>query len=520
MNVDHDDPRYEDDLIGALAALDSGETVESILRRYPASAAALRPALDVASRLAAAAAPPTAAQADASLERLLTAFDARTAAGTAGVGRRSAATSSDTSSPSVPSSPRPVRPKLAIDRSAASPTAAHRSLRAPRSAWAMAASVAALLVGAEIAYASTRALPGDALYAAKEAGRGAWLATSFSPEAHRARVDAVSAARRADVAAALAAGRTADVMFEGVIEAFSSEWCRIGGLRVNVPPDVAAYGEAEHAGAFGVGDRVRILARIVDGTLVATAMVPFSVDGTVPPPGAHVDGASGPARGTAEGARAGAGSSAAATSTPTRTPTAGPTATAMSRTPTARPAAAGSGGAAIASPDADETGVAGGDDAGGRDATDDHGGREPGAGDDHGGGGSSGGDDHGGDDDGGDDHGGGDHGGGDHASGGSSGPGGSSGSGGGSGSGGSGGSGGDDHGGDRGGADGGRGGASGGGGSGSGGSGGDDKGGDDKGGDDKGGRRGGGSGGGGGGGGSRGGGGGDRGRRGGGGGKP
>lgn len=278
MNAQSDDLRHEAELIDALDALERGESVEAVLRRNPAAAEALRPAIETAAALAAAARPPSAAQVDASRNRLLAAFDALAAGAASAPSSAASSTSAASLTRAASQSPAAAshRPRLAIDRDVAPPRPMTRRAPRPlRTIWAMAAGVAALLVGVPVAYAASNALPGDALYAVKEAGRGAWLATAPGAEAHRARSAAVSAARRADVAVAMAGGRNADVLFEGVIEAYATEWCRISGLTVNVPPDVAQYGASEHPGAFGVGDHVFIRARMNAGRLVAFEMLPY-----------------------------------------------------------------------------------------------------------------------------------------------------------------------------------------------------------------------------------------------------
>ena len=264
----------------------------------------------------------------------------------------------------------------------------------------MAAGVAALLVRVPVAYAASNALPGDALYAVKEAGRGAWLATAPGAEAHRARSAAVSAARRADVAVAMSGGRNADVWFEGVIEAYATEWCRISGLTVNVPPDVAEYGASEHPGAFGVGDHVLIRARMNAGRLVAFEMLPYLDYGLPAPTVPH-----GPAD-----------SPLAPSPTPTPTVPGGAagvpgTAAAVPGAPTSDPPLAGATAPGRARPAttadspgrADDSRTTGGEDVGDDKGGDDKGGEDEG-GDDKGGE-DEGVDDKGGDDKGGEDEG-------------------------------------------------------------------------------------------------------------------
>ena len=413
MNAPYDESRHEAELIEALEALERGESVESVLRRHPASAEALRPALETAAALTAAVRPPTMAQVATSRERLLAAFDARAA----GIAPSSPSAESSTPGPSSTAPSRsaaaPHRPRLAIDRSTSSPRPATRPLR---TIWAMAAGVAALLVGAPVAYAATNAVPGDALYAVKEAGRGVLLATAPSVESHRARAAAVAAARRADVAVAMAAARSADVTFEGVIDAYAAEWCRISGLTVNVPADVAEYGASEHPGAFGVGDHVRIRARLTAGQLVAVEMLPFLDYGVPAPvvphgptPLASMTGPR-PTPSPIGAGRAAAATSSARPSGPTAEPPAAQATAAGGPRPIAPPARA------EGSDDAREIGEdKGGEDKGGEDEGGDDKGGEDEGGDDKGGedegGEDEGGDDKGGEDEGGEDEGGEDEGG-------------------------------------------------------------------------------------------------------------
>lgn len=349
MNAPVHDERFEADLIDALDALERGEAAESILARHPATAAALRPALEAAARLSNAIASPTAQQANASRAALLAAFDARFGAATPAA---------------TPSSPPPAPALVALPGGSA---ARRPTWRTPRLAWlATAASVAALVAATPVAYAASHALPGDALYAVKEVGRDAWLAASFSPATHRARASAVAAARRDDVAVAMAAGRSGVVTFEGVIEAYASEWCRISGLTVQVPRDVAEYGESEHPGAFGVGDHVRIQGRLSNGQLVATAMLPF-LDYGQPAPPAHPVGEGGlapPASTTAP--------SPTAPPTPPTAPATAPADAAAAEPPPAAPGGPGGpaappGGAAPAPPSAGAAAGRGGDEDADRD---------------------------------------------------------------------------------------------------------------------------------------------------------
>jgi hypothetical protein len=184
----------------ALAALDAGESVASILARYPTLAAELRPILEgaqAARELAVTTPPPTHAQAASRAKFLYQAGELR----------------------SKSAKPRPLFGLALL----------------PRLAFILAIVLVALGVsGYGLVTASAQSLPGDALYNVKRTVEAIrlWLATDV--QTHQ-QLETEFATRRTEEAHAITTqGRSAPVEFTGVVEQIQDDYWLVGGIAVSV----------------------------------------------------------------------------------------------------------------------------------------------------------------------------------------------------------------------------------------------------------------------------------------------
>jgi len=215
-----------------------GCEMQQCLNRYPEYAAELRPLLETVVRVGRVLTPPAMEEARvAGRERMLAALAKRRASGT------------------------PRRPWQRLPDSITLPRPIGL---AP--AWRLAALALVLLLvsGIAVGAASAGSLPGGALYPLKVAAREVHLALTLDPGRHDLLADEIASRQRADVAAALQAGRQADVEFGGTLDAVEGNRWTVGGLPLTVDAATEVVGAAE------VGARLRVQGRMPgDGRLLA-----------------------------------------------------------------------------------------------------------------------------------------------------------------------------------------------------------------------------------------------------------
>jgi len=234
------DATFEALLITCLDALDRGDPIEDILRRYPAQAAELRPILATAGDLAGLELAPTRAAESASRRQFLTegaqikAADPR---------------ASEAGRPSAQARPARFawlgRPALAVV--------------------AMAAAVTMMFILSFSASAS--ALPGDRLYALKRASERLQVALAGDVEGQAALHDAFNQRRIDEVNALLAAGREAEVDFIGVAEPAGDGAWRIDGVLAQVDDTTQILGD------LSPGEHVHVRGRLADGKLRLSTVI-------------------------------------------------------------------------------------------------------------------------------------------------------------------------------------------------------------------------------------------------------
>lgn len=186
-----------------LTALDQGESVDSLLARYPEEAHALAPLLSTAARCRqtlAFAEPPSQQALAAGRHRFLEE-----------AARRRAALA--------------PRPRFSL------PARLWPSLW-PRLAPALAAVALVILVGGWATMASAHSLPGDPLYPVKLTSEQARLALTFDPAVRTELAARYAEERRQEARVVAALGRRVSVRFQGVLEHFDAESWTVGGLTV------------------------------------------------------------------------------------------------------------------------------------------------------------------------------------------------------------------------------------------------------------------------------------------------
>jgi hypothetical protein len=229
------DSALEARLIDCLDALEAGESIESVLARYPDDASRLRPSLELAAALPA-------------MHRELSEF----------------------------AEARARRRFLAQAESLrqASPSRPGRWLR---SLAAVAAVV--LVVGVGLAGLSGTALPGGPLYGLKRSVEEVRLSLAPNDSARAAINRRIKQTRRDEVLALLRAPRDLDiaVMFEGVVEAMEPGQWLVSGIPLTIDSS------AQIDGSPAVGDEVQVNARLTAGILHVQSIQLLSEPRPTPP---------------------------------------------------------------------------------------------------------------------------------------------------------------------------------------------------------------------------------------------
>jgi uncharacterized membrane protein YgcG len=219
------DAQLETKLIDCLDALESGQSLDRILSRYPDDAAALLPLLEVAADLSRLRMEPSRAAEAASRRNFLT------------------------------------------QAQATGPTPLWQRLFPSRLVVAFASLVLALVLLGGGVVASASALPGDQLYGVKRTAED--LRLSFAPTlASRDQLASqFEQERREEIRELLTLDREAEVEFSGPIESISADEWLVGGLTVRVDPTTHI------SGVPAIGQRATITGGTVNGRLFATTIV-------------------------------------------------------------------------------------------------------------------------------------------------------------------------------------------------------------------------------------------------------
>ncbi len=214
----------EKNLIACLDSLEQGERVDAILARYPQQAEQLRPYLETAAQLPGLASLPTvAAQRQSQAGFLAEAAALRS-----------------------PQAPTPIWFTL-------------RRLLMPLASLA----VILFLLAFTLFTLSAAALPGDALFPAKLGLEEFRLRRASDPQQSQSLAEQFQQERLREIEALLLAGRSADVLFEGQIEAIGpAEWV-VAGLLLQIDPETAIDGTPR------IGELARVNGRVENGRLLA-----------------------------------------------------------------------------------------------------------------------------------------------------------------------------------------------------------------------------------------------------------
>jgi hypothetical protein len=215
----------EKNLSACLDNLEKGDSVDAILAGYPEEAAELRPYLETAAQMSQLASLPTIADQQQSQATFL-------------------AEAAALRSPQ--SSPMPIWFTL-------------RRLMMPLASLA----VILFLLGFTLVTMSAAALPGDGLYSVKLGIEEFRLMRASDPEQILILAEQFQQERLREVEVLLRAGRTADVLFEGEIEAIDLATWIIAGLPVQIDSGTIIDGTPQ------VGELARVDGRTVDGQLFA-----------------------------------------------------------------------------------------------------------------------------------------------------------------------------------------------------------------------------------------------------------
>lgn len=190
------DAGLENKLIECLDALESGQTIEQTLARYPEDAAALRPLLETASQI--------------SQIRVAHSLEAQ-----------------------AKSRERFLAEGAALAAAASRPKAAFFGLG--RLALSMASLLILLVVvGAGIVFAASETVPGDALYGTKRIVEEVRLSLAPGSSNRASLVEKFRQERLREVDIVLQDGRSVDVMFSGVVEAIDGDTWHVSGVTVTV----------------------------------------------------------------------------------------------------------------------------------------------------------------------------------------------------------------------------------------------------------------------------------------------
>lgn len=216
----------ENSIIDALDRLECGESVDQILRRYPAEAADLRPILETADQLAELP-PAPSAEAQAASRRALLQYAQQL--------RDNASRSRD-----WPSWPRFIFSFVSVV-------------------------VVILLGGVALVPASTDALPGDALYPLKRGGESVRLLLAPQSEKGQLRRQ-FEKERNSEVYEMLETGRNGRAGYTGEIVSIAPRTWEIGHITVRITEETTIKGVPE------VGDRVEAHCRVEDGVVYAESL--------------------------------------------------------------------------------------------------------------------------------------------------------------------------------------------------------------------------------------------------------
>ncbi|HYO88853.1 MAG TPA: LysM peptidoglycan-binding domain-containing protein, partial [Candidatus Limnocylindrales bacterium] len=222
------DPLYDafNDCVERLLA---GEHLEDCLRRYPQYSVSLRPMLNSAEAVRRA--QPSRAEATQAQMNARFRFEASLRAGTRRRGL-----------------PVPLR-------------------------YAAAAAAVLIVISGALVIGSQSALPGETLYGVKRAAEQALMALAGEQDSAQ-----VNERRIEEISLLLAAGRTADVRFEGVIDAQAGQDWRIAGLPVLVTSDTPGAADA------ATGDRVQIAGYTTPSQQLIASAITMLERGLAPTP--------------------------------------------------------------------------------------------------------------------------------------------------------------------------------------------------------------------------------------------
>jgi hypothetical protein len=251
-------PEFETILEDCLARLRAGESLEQCLAHYPAQAERLTPLLLAASRVHRLAVPQPRAQAVlAGRERVLAAMRAqnpvkavsKSPVSLGQLGRYLGQVST-------------IFPKKAPEKENIMKFALRLALNV----------LAVSLIGGVLAVsASSSALPGDPLYAAKRAWEGARLTFTLDPQASQALQAQLRAERLQEVQSLIQLGRAETVEFEAGLQAMNASRWMVGNLPLEIQPVTVIEGTLE------VGQMVWVRAQVqANGTVMALTMRPSS----------------------------------------------------------------------------------------------------------------------------------------------------------------------------------------------------------------------------------------------------
>lgn len=143
------------------------------------------------------------------------------------------------------------------------------------------ASLALLLIlfSAAAVSVSASAIPGDALYPVKRLVENARLNRTEDPTAAAELLAEFDRERIREVQTLLRTGRSAEVTFDGVIEAMRPEEWTVAEVEVTVNDETALLGQ------LNVGDLVRVIGRTSSGTLTAITIELLGPSTSTPEPG-------------------------------------------------------------------------------------------------------------------------------------------------------------------------------------------------------------------------------------------
>ena len=211
----------------SLDLLESGEPIEAILTRYPEMADALRPFLETAAQVASFASQPSLAAKQKSQKQFLAHAESLKAA--------------------------PIRPS--------------RSYRLRQILLPIASLALLLLLFATAAVSvSSSAIPGDVLYPVKRLVETVRLNLTSDPEAAVALIEQYREERIREVQALLRTNRTADVMFDGLVENIEDSHWTVASIQTFVTESTVISGTPQ------LDEWARVNGRTQNGRLFATTI--------------------------------------------------------------------------------------------------------------------------------------------------------------------------------------------------------------------------------------------------------